>query len=178
MSEKEKKTNDEGKTIPRPEGYTFVKYSYLFVCLFSGFGAFASIFILIKLNVHVSDWLFWVSYFGTMLLFCVIGHKLTEVKVMLKITVEGLEQIRLSGSRFCPKYRMMEWGRMIKFHLYGGGRLYEFKIDMREGRNFRISIPLILIFEKQKKNLDGYSAFQNDFWEIAPKHGVHRGFFY
>lgn len=27
MSEEEKKTNDEEKTIPRPEGYTIVKYA-------------------------------------------------------------------------------------------------------------------------------------------------------
>ena len=172
------RNSDVEKTIPRPEGYTFVRYSYLFVWLCSVFGVFASIFILGELTVRVSDWLFWVSCFGAMLLFWFIGHKLTEVKVRLKITDEGLEQIRLSGSRFCPKYRMMEWGMMKRFHLYGGGRLYEFKIDMREGENFRISMPLIPIFEKQKKNYDSYWAFQNDFWEIAPEHGVHRGFFY
>ena len=39
MSEEEKKTNDEEKTIPRPEGYTIVKYAEgwtTFVVLFGG----------------------------------------------------------------------------------------------------------------------------------------------
>ena len=38
MSEEEKKTNDKGKTIPNPEGYTFVKYAagWIYIILFFG----------------------------------------------------------------------------------------------------------------------------------------------
>jgi hypothetical protein len=176
MSEAQMKTDDEEKTIPKPEGYTFVKYSYLFVWELSAIGAFSLVFILVRFNTP--GWLFWVAFFGLMILFWIVGHKLTEVKVTLKITEKGLEQIRLSGSRLWPKYRMIEWKMMRRFHLYGGGRANEFKISIREGRNFRVSIPVITIFEKQKNNFDSYAAFANDFWDIAPQHNVHRGFFY
>ena len=43
MSEEEKKTDDEGKTIPNPEGYTIVKYLEFVVVLCFIIGTLLSI---------------------------------------------------------------------------------------------------------------------------------------
>ena len=100
MSEEEKKTNVEEKTVPQPEGYTIVKYLEFVVIFCFVIGVLLSIPLY---KMFKDDKL--LSY-GVLLVgglfFWVIGHKFTEVKVNLRVTDKGLEQTRLSGSRFCP----------------------------------------------------------------------------
>ena len=50
-------------------------------------------------------------------------------------------------------------------------------ISVKDDENFRISIPLLVLFEKEKGNRDNYAAFQDDFFGIASEHDVHRAFF-
>ena len=182
MSEEEKKTDDEEKTIPRPEGYTIVKYAFGWVLFISMlFGLVISAVLIVAFNDYFGetvDWLVWIIPLVIYALFFVIGCKITEVKVNLKITDEGLEQTRLSGSRIYPKYRLIKWEDMKHYHLYGKGRgRIDFLVSVKDDMNFRISIPLLPLFEKQKDNCENFIAFRDDFWGIAPEHDVHRAFF-
>ena len=182
MSEEEKKTDDEEKTIPRPEGYTIVKYAFGWVLFISMLFSlvFSAVFI-VAFKDYFSEtdgWLVWIMLLVIYALFFVIGCKITEVKVNLKITDEGLEQTRLSGSRIYPKYRLIKWEDMKHYHLYGKGRgRIDFLVSVKDDMNFRISIPLLPLFDKQKDNWDNFEAFRDDFWGIAPEHDVHRAFF-
>ena len=182
MSEEEKKTDDEEKTIPRPEGYTIVKYAFGWVLFISMlFSLVISAVFIVAFNDYFSEtdaWLVWIMLLVIYALFFVIGFKITVVKVNLKITDEGLEQTRLSGSRIYPKYRLIKWEDMKHYHLYGKGRgRIDFLVSVKDDMNFRISIPLLPLFEKQKDNWKNFEAFREDFWGIAPEHDVHRAFF-
>ena len=181
MSEEEKKTNDKGKTIPNPEGYTFVKYAagWIYIILF--FGMLFSFFLLIVFKnalMDVGNWIDYIIVFGITSLFWIIARKITEVKVNLKITDEGLEQTRLSGSRIYLEQRLIKWEDMKSFHPFGRHRDQDFLISVRGDINFRISIPAFFaLFVRQKGNKDAFEEFRNDFWEIAPDHDVHVAFF-
>ena len=180
MSEEEKKTNDEEKTIPRPEGYTIVKYAEgwtTFVVLFGGMLISPFILYLIKDVVPDRLWLFLLLYLSVFALLWGLMRKITEVKVNLKITDEGLEQIRLSGSNIYPDYRLIKWEDMNHYHLNGRSKYQNFLISVKDDTNFRITIPMLALFEKEKENWDNFAAFQDDFWGIAPEHYVHRAFF-
>ena len=181
MSEEEKKTDDEGKTIPNPEGYTIVKYAGGWVLFISAFvGMVFSIFIIeVFKNYYngASDWLLWVLFFVICALLWIIGFKITVVKVNLKISDEGLEQTRLSGSRFYPEHRLIKWEDMKCFHPYGRTRSQAFQISVRDGMNFRICVPETALFVKQKGNKDAFKEFRTVFWETAPDHNVHVAFF-
>lgn len=184
MSEEEKKTKDEEKTIPRPEGYTIVKYAFGWVLFISMlFGLVISVVLLEAFNDYFSetvDWLVWIMPLVIYALLWIIGRKITEVKVNLKITDEGLEQTRLSGSKFYPNHRMIKWENMKRYHLNGrflNNYSHNFLISVRGDTDFRISIASLALFEKQKDNWENFAAFQNDFLGIASDHDVHRAFF-
>ena len=172
--------NDEEKTIPRPEGYTIVKYAEgwtTFVVLFGGMLISPFILYLIKDVVPDRLWLFLLLYLSVFALLWGLMRKITEVKVNLKITDEGLEQIRLSGSNIYPDYRLIKWEDMNHYHLNGRSKYQNFLISVKDDTNFRITIPMLALFEKEKENWDNFVAFQDDFWGIAPEHDVHRAFF-
>lgn len=179
MSEEEKKTKDEEKTIPRPEGYTIVKYAKGWADFIWIFGTFVSlpIGILIDRSLNVGFWVFVIVYICFSLFFGVVALKITEVKVNLKISDEGLEQTRISGSKQYPKRRMIKWEDMKSYHLCGRNRDNHFLISVKDDVNFRIYIPLLPLFDKQKDNWKNFEAFREDFWGIAPEHDVHRAFF-
>ena len=181
MTEEEKKTNDEEKTIPNPEGYTIVKYAFGWVLFISMlFGLVISAVLIVAFNDYFSEtsgWLVWIMPLVIYALLWIIGRKITEVKVKLKITDEGLEQARLSGSRIYPKYRLIKWEDMKSYHLCGRSRDNDFLISVKDDVNFRICIPWPALFEKEKDNWANFYAFQDDFWGVAPEHDVHRAFF-
>ena len=182
MSEEEKKTDDGGKTIPNPEGYTIVKYAGGWVLFISAFvGMVFSIFIIEvfkNYNNRASDWLLWVLFFVICALLWIIGFKITVVKVNLKISDEGLEQTRLSGSRFYPEHRLIKWEDMKCFHPYGRrNRCQNFYISVRNNMNFRISVPVLALSKWRKDNSDIFEEFRTVFWEMAPDHNVHVAFF-
>ena len=181
MSEEQKKTDDEGKTIPNPEGYIIVKCAggwVLFISAFVGM-VFSIILIEVFKNYYngASDWLLWVLFFVICPLLWIIARKITDVKVNLRITDEGLEQTRLSGSRFYPGHRLIKWEDMKCFHPHGRTRTQNFQISVRGGMNFRITVPEFLLFVKQKGNMDAFIEFRDVFWETAPDHDVHVAFF-
>jgi len=180
MSEEEKKTDDGGKTIPNPEGYTIVKYAegWVWVSVFVVGTMISTLLLYVFRNAFSDrDWLIWGVFIGVFVILWVIMRKITEVKVNLKITEEGLEQTRLSGSKIYPEYRLIKWDDMRHYYLHGRSRDNAFLISVIEDTDFRISIPLLPLFEKQKDNWKNYIAFHEDFWEIAPEHDVHRAFF-
>ena len=182
MSEEEKKTDGEEKTIPRLEGYTIVKYAFGWVLFISMlFGLVVSAVLIVAFNDYfgeTADWLVWIVPLVIYALFFVIGCKITEVKVNLKITDEGLEQTRLSGSSIYPKYRLIKWEDMKSFETNGWRHRYrDFYISVRNNINFRISVPVLALSKCRKDNSDIFEEFRNDFLGIAPEHDVHRAFF-
>ena len=182
MSEEQKKIDDEEKTIPNPEGYTIVKYAFgwvLFISMLFGLVISAALFdVFNDCFSETTGWLVLIMALVVYALLFVVGSKITEVKVNLKITDEGLEQTRLSGSRIYPKYRLIKWEDMKSFHPYGrrNGCQY-FYISVRKNMNFRISIPVLASSQKRKDNSDVFEEFRNDFWETAPDHDVHVAYF-
>lgn len=182
MSEKEKKINDEEKTIPRPEGYTIVKYAFGWVLFISMlFSLVISAVFIVAFNDYFSEtdaWLVWIMLLVIYALFFVIGFKITVVKVNLKISDEGLEQTRLSGSRFYPEHRLIKWEDMKCFHPYGKRNgCQNFYISVRNNMNFRISVPVLALSKWRKDNSDIFEEFRTVFWEMAPDHNVHVAFF-
>lgn len=179
MSKETRNINDEEKNVPRPEGYTIVKYAqgWMVIILFIGM-IVSGIIGMTNAFKGVAEWLFLVFYVMMITIFWIIGRKITEVKVNLRITDEGVEQTRLSGSIIYPKQRLIKWENMKHYHLNGRMRSQHFLISVKNDVNFRITIPVFFsIFEKQKGNWESFAAFQNDFWGIAPEHDVHRAFF-
>lgn len=173
----------EKDVVPNPEGYTLVKYSYLIVSLGYSIGAMLFLpfaeFVLKgdDGNGLVDKWLWWFLFSVFFLLGGVIGHKLTEAKVNIKLSERGLEQTRLSGSRFVPKYRLIPWCEMKRFHLFGRNNSVDFLICTKEGSNFRISMPPVRIFERQRLNNVTFATFRVDFKHVAMKHGVFPAFY-
>ncbi len=180
MPEEAKKNNNEEKTIPNPEGYTIVKFAKGWADAIWIFGMFVSILICVLMHkyLNVGIELEMIVYVCVVLVFVVIARKITEVKVNLKITDEGLEQTRISGSKQYPKRRMIKWEDMKSYHLCGRNRDNDFLISIKDDVNFRIYIPLLPLFEKQKDNWKNFEAFRDDFWGIAPENDVHRAFFW
>ena len=180
MSEEEKKTDDEEKNIPRAEGYTIVKYAegWVWVSVFVVGTMISTLLLYVFRNAFSDrDWLIWGVFIGVFVILWVIMRKITEVKVNLKITEEGLEQTRLSGSKIYPEYRLIKWDDMRHYYLHGRSRDNDFLISVIEDTDFRISLPWPALFEKQKDNWETFAAFCDDFWGIAPEHDVHRAFF-
>lgn len=173
MNEKVEKLNE--KTIPNPEGYTIVKYLEFVVFLCYAIGSLLAVAICAMLKVN--EWPTYVAIFGCFVLFLIIGHKITEVKVNLRITEKGLEQTRLSGSRFYPEYRLVEWKDMDRYYPHGRSRGIDFLICVDAETDFRISMPGIRVFEKQKNNSENLAAFQEEFSKIASEHGIPSGLF-
>jgi hypothetical protein len=175
MSEEQNKSEKE--VVPNPEGYTLVKYSEVavFFCFFLFTLLFIPIVFLLKGDdghLIVGFWLYLLLYLVFCLLGMVVGHKLTEAKVNLKLTEKGLEQTRLSGSRFVPEYRTIPWSDMNKVFLFGRNRSVSFLICVDEGVDLRISMPTIRMFERQKANDDVLEQFRDEFKEMGMQHGL------
>ena len=175
MSEEIKQTDDEERTVPNPEGYIIVKYLEFVVFLCYAIGSLLALAICAMLKVN--GWPSYLVIFSCFALFLIIGHKITEVKVNVRITEKGLEQTRLSGSKFCPEYRLIEWKDMSRYYPNGRSRGIDFLICVDAEADFRISMPGIQVFEKQKNNSENLTAFQEEFSKMASKHGIPSGLF-
>ena len=182
MSEEQNKS--EREIVPNPEGYTLVKYSEIIVLMSCGIGAilfllFAGLFLKGDDGEWLVDsWLWWLLAILFPITGWLIAHKLTEAKVNIKLSEKGLEQTRLSGSRFVPKYRFIPWNNMRKFYHHGRNRSVEFLICVRKGVNYRVSMPILFtIFERQKSNDDVLESFRAEFCEVAIEHGIRPAFY-
>ena len=175
--------SEEEKNNSNTEGYTLVKYSefVVFLCssiCFLSYIPFAE-FVLKDADGKwlVANWLFFLFFYFFVFFGWALGHKLTETKVNIRLSEKGLEQTRLSGSRFVQEYRLIPWSNMKRFHLYGRNRSVVFLICTKEETNFRISMPIIRLFERQKSNDAVLDAFRTDFKQVAMKHGVFPAFY-
>lgn len=178
----EEENNAQEQIVPRLEGYTIVKYAGGWTDFISLLGAliisctWGLELAYIYLGSYFTDlgWLCIIVYFILYLPLSLIMHKITDVKVNLKITEEGLEQTRLSGSGLYPEYRKIEWEDMKRIYLNGRVKGQDFLITVDNGKNLRIFLPLIQLYEKQKGNSAEEFDFSRDFEIIALKHGFHR----
>ena len=178
----EEENNAQEQIVPRPEGYTIVKYaggwtdfiSLLGALIICGTWGFDLVYI--NLGSYFTDlgWLYIIVYFIFCLFLRLIMHKITDVKVNLKITEEGIEQTRLSGSRLYPEYRKIEWEDMKRIYLNGRVKGQDFLITVCRGVNFRIFIPVLQLFVKQESNYEENRDFSEKFEMMAIKHGFHR----
>lgn len=178
----EEENNAQEQIVPRPEGYTIVKYAGGWTDFISLLGALIISCIwglelaYIYLGSYFTDlgWLYIIVYFIFCLFLRLIMHKITDVKVNLKITEEGIEQTRLSGSRLYPEYRKIEWEDMKRIYLNGRVKGQDFLITVCRGVNFRIFIPVLQLFVKQESNYEENRDFSEKFEMMAIKHGFHR----
>ena len=178
----EEENNAQEQIVPRPEGYTIVKYAGGWTDFISLLGAliisctWGLELAYIYLGSYFTDlgWLYIIVYFIFCLFLRLIMHKITDVKVNLKITEEGIEQTRLSGSRLYPEYRKIEWEDMKRIYLNGRVKGQDFLITVCRGVNFRIFIPVLQLFVKQESNYEENRDFSEKFEMMAIKHGFHR----
>ncbi|MBQ0129046.1 MAG: hypothetical protein KBT57_04335 [bacterium] len=178
----EEENNAQEQIVPRPEGYTIVKYAGGWTDFISLLGAliisctWGLELAYIYLGSYFTDlgWLYIIVYFIFCLFLRLIMHKITDVKVNLKITEEGLEQTRLSGSKLYPEYRKIEWEDMKRIYLNGRVKGQDFLITVCRGVNFRIFIPVLQLFVKQESNYEENRDFSEKFEMMAIKHGFHR----
>ena len=178
----EEENNAQEQIVPRPEGYTIVKYaggwtdfiSLLGALIICGTWGFDLVYIYLGSYFTDLGWLCIIVYFILYLPLSLIMHKITDVKVNLKITEEGLEQTRLSGSRLYPEYRKIEWEDMKRIYLNGRVKGQDFLITVCRGVNFRIFIPVLQLFVKQESNYEENRDFSEKFEMMAIKHGFHR----
>ena len=187
----EEENNARERAVPRPEGYTIVRsapgWEVFIFCvgiiiwgfIMLVFDAFeGSVLNTIRSFVEDRVWLFDALILVYFVIIWIIACKITEVKVNIKINDEGLEQIRLSGSKFFPEYRMIKWEDMKAFNFGEGRKGVVFHIRVKYDMNFNISLPIkLLLFERYKRYDADFDAFRIAFEEIAAKHDVYRVFF-
>ena len=187
----EEENNAQEQIVPRPEGYTIARSApgweafifcvgmIIFGFIMLVFDAFEGCIInAIRSFFEERDWLFDALLLIYFVIIWIIACKITEVKVNLKINDEGLEQIRLSGSKFFPEYRMIKWEDMKAFNFGEGRKGVVFHIRVKYDMNFNISLPIkLLLFERYKRYDADFDAFRIAFEEIAAKHDVYRVFF-
>ena len=168
MSEEEKKTEDE--FTPNPEGFTFTVYSFFEFGGIMAFGMFASFFSAVYCVAHdlYSEWIIPVSVLVGLLAFFVIGRKLCEATVNVKMTDIGLELRRLSGSKFVPEYRMAYWNSVGGYF----SSAWSVYLHINGGSSFLIQSPFFAVFERPKSWKDNFYAFQSELYKMANKYGI------
>lgn len=161
MSEEQKK--NEKEFVPNPDGYTFIVCPLEKVCYLFFVAMIIPLGFVRSLN---HGWMIAVLWIVGFFIMFILAHKLAEAKVNIKLSDFGLEQRKLSGSKLVPEYRLIRWTDINKCYNYGN----LFRIDTKEGTDFRISTPVFSIFEKQESNRDNYYAFENEFFKMLRKH--------
>lgn len=161
MSEEQKK--NEKEFVPNPDGYTFIVCPLEKVCYLFFVAMIIPLGFVRSLN---HGWMIAVLWIVGFFIMFILAHKLAEAKVNIKLSDLGLEQRKLSGSKLVPEYRLIRWTDINKCYNYGN----LFRIDTKEGTDFRISTPVFSIFEKQESNRDNYYAFENEFFKMLRKH--------
>ena len=168
MSEEQKKVEEE--FTPDPEGFTFTVYSFWEFGGIMAFGMFTSFFCAVYCVVHslYSEWMIPVFTIAGLLVFFVIGRKLCEATVNVKLTDIGLEQRRLSGSRFVPEYRMAYWNSVAGYF----SSAWSVYLHINGGTSFLIQSPFFAVFERPKSWRDNFYAFQSELYKMAKKYGI------
>ena len=119
----------------------------------------------LKLWIIVPAWIRWIVFAFPAILGWVLGQKLSEVTVNLKITDVGLEQTRLTGSILVPKERIIEWGNMRLCFLLGEFRRSNFCIKTRKGSNYRLMTTYM--FRRYSDYDDAFFDFCHEFEQQA-----------
>ena len=91
----------------------------------------------------------------------ILGQKMTEATVNLKVTSVGLEQTRIAGSFFVPLKRIVEWKDMRWCRLWGEFRRSSFFIRTKKGRNYRLMTEFL--FRKMPEQVAAFFHFQDEF---------------
>ena len=173
MSKKYKHKQKNPRIIPRPEGYTVVKYDprWEFIVV-AVIGSAISFFLSIRFAWD-NEWLRVLLFLTVWIILFVVMRRITEVKVNLKITEEGIEQTKLSGLSFYPECIMIKWADVNRI-LFGRGNVPSLIITFKNGKKNRMFPSLSSLFEKQKCNFGEFCDFRDDLLVIAPKHGFRR----
>ena len=144
MAKKKKKkhlTREERIAKEYPDGFNVRTYSVVaqFIGLMLGLILVFLFDARLKLWIIDPDWIRLIVFVFLAILGWVLGQKLSEATVNLKITNVGLEQMRVSGSILVPKKRIIEWRNMRLCLRLGEHRRSDFCIKTRKGSNYRLT---------------------------------------
>ena len=170
MAKKKKKkhlTREERIAKKRPNGYNVRTYSVM--AQFIGFmlGLILVFLFDARLNLWLNtpDGIRSIVFVFLAILGWVLGQKLSEATVNLKITNVGLEQKRVSGSILVPREKTVEWGNMRLCLRLGEYRRSNFYIRTKKGRNYRLMTTYL--FRRFSDYDDAFFDFCDEFERLA-----------
>ena len=166
MAKKKKKkhlTREERIAKEYPDGFNVRTYST--VAQFIGFmlGLILVFFLYSRIDTPV--WIGLIALGFLAIIGWVLGQKLSEATVNLKITDVGLEQKRVSGSILVPKEKTVEWGNMRLCLRLGEYRRSDFYIRTKKGRNYRLMTTYL--FRRFSDYDNAFFDFCDEFERLA-----------
>jgi hypothetical protein len=166
MAKKKKKkhlTREERIAKEYPDGFNVRTYSVVaqFIGLMLGLILVFLFDARLKLWIIDPDWIRLIVFVFLAILGWVLGQKLSEATVNLKITNVGLEQKRVNGSILVPKEKTVEWGNMRSCLLLGEFRWSDFYIRTKKGRNYRLMTTYL--FRRFSKYDNAFFDFRQEF---------------
>ncbi len=186
MTEKEKPSK---KITPNPDGYDITIYPEYWTSVLSIIIPIVLVYLfkgmLKPLFSSLNQWLglgvfcIFISIIVCLSLFCI--SKLTNAKVNIRLTDEGLEQRKVSGPAWIPESKVVKWENMSYFHLFGIGGGFsrsaafngnDFFIGTKLGSDY--SFSTIAFFRRERELKMVMKSFRTEFLQLARQHGIER----
>lgn len=176
------------KITPNPDGYDITIYpeywAWIMTMIMVLVLVCALVGILKSLYSSMNEWLalgifcIFISILVCLLGFCVL--KLTNAKVNIRLTDEGLEQRKVSGPAWIPESKVVKWENMSYFYLFGirrGGRSAAFSgndffIGTKQESDY--SISTIAFFRRERELKTVMKSFRTEFLQLARQRGIER----
>lgn len=186
MTEKEKNPQ---KITPNPDGYDITIYPEYWAGIMTMIMVLVLVYVLKSilkpLYSSMNEWLalgvfcIFISILVCLSRFCVL--KLTNAKVNIRLTDEGLEQRKVSGPAWVPENKVVKWENMSYFHLFGvrGGFTRsavfngnDFFIGTKQGSDY--SFSTIAFFRRERELKMVMKSFRTEFLQLARQRGIER----
>lgn len=176
------------KFTPNPDGYDITIYPEYWAGIMTMMMVLVLVCalksILKPLYSSMNEWLalgifcIFISILVCLLGFCVL--KLTNAKVNIRLTDEGLEQRKVSGPAWIPESKVVKWENMSYFYLFGirrGGRSAAFSgndffIGTKQESDY--SISTIAFFRRERELKTVMKSFRTEFLQLARQRGIER----
>ena len=186
MGEKEKSPQ---KITPNPDGYDITIYPKYWAGIMTMIMVIVLVYALVgilkPLCSSMNEWLalgiycIFISILVCLSLFCI--SKLTNAKVNIRLTDEGLEQRKVSGPAWIPESKVVNWENMSYFYLFGirGGFTRsaafdgnDFFIGTKQGSDY--SFSTIAFFRRERELKMVMKSFRTEFLQLACQHRIER----
>ena len=176
------------KFTPNSDGYDITIYPEYWAGIMTMLMVLVLVYVLkgvLKpLYSSMNEWLalgifcIFISILVCLLGFCVL--KLTNAKVNIRLTDEGLEQRKVSGPAWIPESKVVKWENMSYFYLFGirrGGRSAAFSgnvffIGTKQESDY--SISTIAFFHRERELKTVMKSFRTEFLQLACQRGIER----